>query len=294
MNSIRSEVGALSGLFAFEAAGRLGGFTRAAAELGVTQAAVSKQISTLEANLGRALFIRHARRVELSPAGKELFETVTMSLSAIAARMQALRETEPRPLTVALSIAMSQFWLMPILSQFTEAHPEIAIRILSQDDLAQVRGADIVIRFMADAPSGAIRLLGAEVQAMATADFLVRHPVESAEKALRVPLIAYDSPDESWLTWKDWAHSAGLNAPVHSRTLSVTRYQDAIVAAQRAQGLVLAWKLNGQPLSFGADLVPVPGPVMRPQGAFWLMQTTPAHPDAAAFVGWILALVHVA
>ncbi len=289
MSSIRADIGPLSALFAFEAAGRLGSFTRAAGELGVTQAAVSKQITTLEERLGLRLFIRRARHVELSPAGSELFVTTTAALASIARTMRELQAADRPPLTIALSIAMSQFWLMPILPDFTARHPDIPLRILSQDDLEGV-AADIVIRFAAQEVPGALRLFEAEVMAMASPRFLERHPLRGAADVLAAPLIHYDTPDRSWIGWREWAAHAGLAPARTPRALSVSRYQDALIAALRDQGVMLTWGFLGRPLIAGGDLVPVPGPRIPAPGAFYLSTRTPERDGVRAVVDWLRRL----
>jgi LysR family glycine cleavage system transcriptional activator len=184
MPSIRADVGPLATLFAFEAAGRLGSFTRAADELGVTQAAVSKQVAALEQRLGRKLFVRRARHIELTPAGGELFATTSAALASVARAMREIQALDHAPLTIALSIAMSQFWLMPILPEFTDRHPDIRLRILSQDDLSNLSGADIVISFQTDPGPDDIRLFGGEIVAMASPGFLRAHRIATAADLL--------------------------------------------------------------------------------------------------------------
>ena len=75
----------LTALIAFEAAGRLQSFTRAAEELNVTQAAVSRQIRLLEEHLGKPMFIRAHRSVELTTEGRNFLHTVVNALSHVSA-----------------------------------------------------------------------------------------------------------------------------------------------------------------------------------------------------------------
>jgi DNA-binding transcriptional LysR family regulator len=70
MPTIRRSVSSLASLATFEAAARLGSFTRAAAELGVTQAAISRQVKRLEEDLNAPLFLRSHRKVELTVEGR--------------------------------------------------------------------------------------------------------------------------------------------------------------------------------------------------------------------------------
>ena len=85
----------LSTLLAFEAAGRLQSFTLAARELNMTQAALSKQIQRLEADVGSRLFVRAHRAVHLTPEGREYLHTVVTALTHVSHATQELRPTAP-------------------------------------------------------------------------------------------------------------------------------------------------------------------------------------------------------
>lgn len=288
MSSLRAEIGPLSTLFAFEASGRLGSFTRAAEELGVTQAAVSKQVAALEQRLGRKLFVRHARHIELTPAGNQLFATTSSALRSVAKAIREIEALDHRPLTIALSIAMSQFWLMPILPEFIDRHPDIKLRILSQDDLSHVSGADILLSFQTDPGPSDIRLFEGEVVAMASPGFLKAHKVQTAADLLNLPRIQYDTPNRSWIGWVEWASHAGLDPPrPSSHGLSVSRYQDALLAAMRDQGAVLAWSFDGQMPFPNGELTILPGPRVPAPGAFFLSLADPKRPGVAEVVRWL-------
>lgn len=289
MSSIRSEIGNLSTLFAFEAAGRLGSFTRAALELGVTQAAISKQIGLLEDRMEQPLFLRMPREVVLTAAGRELLETTSISLNAIAKTMRDLRSVKHIPLTIALSIPMSQFWLMPRLPDFTQAHPDIPLRILSQDDLNGAQDADIIIQFYGGPtpPLGAMHMFDGEVAAMASPTFLTKHAIITPGDVLNAPLIHYDTPDRNWISWREWASASNLPVTRAIPALSLNRYQDALIAAARNQGAVLAWYLRGKPLIPDGALVPAPGPRIPAPGAFYLTVLRPDRAGAQTVANWL-------
>lgn len=289
MGSLRSEIGPLAPLFALEAAGRLSSFTRAAQELGVTQAAVSKQIVALEERLGQTLFCRRSRHVELTEAGRILFATTSLALGSIARTIREVRRDAYAPISVALSVRLSQLWLMPRLEDFTACHPDIPIRIIAQDTPEAVADADFTIQFKGSddfVPPEWTPLFSAEIRAMASVDFMERFPLASASEVLRAPIIQYDAPDQSWLTWRDWAAAAGLQAGDLRPALSVNRYEDAVSAALRGQGTLLAWCSQGRPLIAEGTLVSVPGPVLKAPGSFYLRrQGTQA--GTAEVLNWI-------
>lgn len=291
MATLRSDIGHLAWLFAFEAAGRLSSFTRAAQELGVTQAAVSKQIVALEGHLGRKLFHRRARGVELTPAGRELLATTSPALGAIARTMREVQQKPDGRLSVALSIPLSQYWLMPRLPDFTARHPDIAIRVIARDEPEQAPDTDVLVVFARpDSPlvAGAQRLFGASVVAMASREFLQAHPLHTVSDVLRAPLVQHDAPDVSWLSWRDWAQSVGEPAHAPRPALSVSRYEDAVIAAQRHQGVALVWCIEGHPLPSEGGLLPVPGPALVAPGAIYLVVRDRSRPGIDDLVEWLV------
>src|SRR5689334_12418872 len=109
----------LNGLRAFEAAARLGSFTAAAGELHVTQAAVSRSVKLLEAQLGRSLFERHANALTLTDAARLLLPELTASLRRIAGAVERASGHQAREaLTVGVGPTFAMRWLIPRLGRF--------------------------------------------------------------------------------------------------------------------------------------------------------------------------------
>ena len=134
MQRLRKSIPSLGALNLFEAAARRESFTKAAAELGVTQAAVSRRVKELEALLGTALFVRANRRVHLSPAGQDLFDAVSMSFDQIAKAVDTIKSaTATDIVTIGVSLAFAHFRLLPALTAFHELYPDIRIRVVSDD-----------------------------------------------------------------------------------------------------------------------------------------------------------------
>src|SRR5919109_1400056 len=129
MVNTRSALPPLSAVRAFEAAARHGSFTKAAAELGMTQAAVSYQVKLLEDRVGAPLFLRLPKRVALSEAGKRLAPPVTEAFQRLAAAFASLRESNEGVLSVTAILSFASNWLVPRLGSFQLAHPNIAVRL---------------------------------------------------------------------------------------------------------------------------------------------------------------------
>lgn len=119
----------LASLRVFEAAARLGGFTRAAGELGMTQAAVSWRIKTLESQLDLPLFRRQGREVVLTPAGERLAAGAGEAMTLLRRALLDLEESEGAVLSVTAIASLATLWLAPRLGRFQLANPDIAVRM---------------------------------------------------------------------------------------------------------------------------------------------------------------------
>jgi DNA-binding transcriptional LysR family regulator len=135
----------------FHAAAEAGSFTHAGEQLGLSQSAVSRQVSALEHELAVALFHRHARGLILTEQGELLYRTaheVFMKLEAARAKLTDSRERPHGDLKVTTTVGIGVHWLTPRLGEFSELYPDIRITLITTDgelDLA-MREADVAIR----------------------------------------------------------------------------------------------------------------------------------------------------
>jgi len=117
----------------FEASARLQSFTAAAAELHVTQGAVSRMIQTLEEQLEARLFERNGRWISLTPAGRTYHEQITAGLNQIAEAGSRLREnTGQATLTLSVNVGFS-LWLVQNISDFRAQYPDIQVDVMAED-----------------------------------------------------------------------------------------------------------------------------------------------------------------
>lgn len=138
----------LSAIRVFEAAARLASFTRAAEELGITQAAVSWQVKALERRLDQALFLRRPREVALTEAGERLSRAATEAMSVLRTALSDLTETGEGVLSVTTMHTLAHQWLAPRIGAFQLSHPAIAVRLESSGrliDLAR-ENVDVALR----------------------------------------------------------------------------------------------------------------------------------------------------
>jgi len=138
----------------FHAVASAGSFTHAGQSLGLSQSAVSRQISALEEEISTPLFQRHARGLTLTDEGELLFTAVTDVLGRLAAAEEALKNVHDSPrgaLKITASHGIGAYWLLPRLGEFLAQYPEVEVHLVMDDrelDLAQ-READLALRMRA-------------------------------------------------------------------------------------------------------------------------------------------------
>ncbi len=139
----------LDALRVFEAAARLLSFTRAAEALGMTQAAVSWRIRDLEERLGRALFVRGARQVALTPEGERLGSAATEAISLLRRAVTEVTDADQGVLAITTLQTMATQWLATRLGGFQLANPDLAVRVDTSATLSTLGGdgLDLAIRF---------------------------------------------------------------------------------------------------------------------------------------------------
>jgi len=202
----------LAAVKAFEAAARHENFTLAAAELGMTQAAVSYQIRLLEERLGVPLFLRAKRRVTLSDAGRRVAPLVSDAFDRLSAGFSELLDKDESVLSVSTAQTFASNWLAARLGAFQIERPELAVRLQTSNSLIDFARdeADVAIR-TGEGPWPGLRrhfLFHHHFTPMCTPDFRDRHRLERPEDVLRLPRL---TPDDDW--WKLWLEAAGVAAP---------------------------------------------------------------------------------
>lgn len=231
----------LAAVRVFEAAARHENFTVAAAELGMTQAAVSYQVRLLEERLGVPLFRREKRRVMLTEAGRRAGGQLAAAFDAIDAAFAGLRAEDEAVLTVSTSNTFANTWLVWRLGAFHLAHPVMAVRLLTSDALADFAAeeVDVAIRSGRGGWPGLVahKLLDIDFTPMCSPGFLAaRGGAIAAGDLPHLPLINADDP---W--WTHWLRAAGVEAPDHARRPGVRLDSQAHEghAAMAGQGVAL-------------------------------------------------------
>jgi LysR family glycine cleavage system transcriptional activator len=196
----------------FEAAARHENFTRAAAELGMTQAAVSYQIRLLEERLGVPLFLRSKRRVTLTEAGRKAGPLVASAFDTLSDAFDSVIAGDEGVLGISTTQTFASNWMAPRLGRFQIRRPELAVRLHTGIELVDFAGdeMDVAIR------SGRGRWPGLRCHflfhlhsaPMCSPDFRDRHGIAAPADLLRVARL---SAEDSW--WKTWFKVAGVAEP---------------------------------------------------------------------------------
>ncbi len=278
----------LNALRAFEAAARHQNLTRAAAELCVSQAALSHQIKTLEARLGVRLFHRLPRGVALTDEAAALYPVLGECFDRIAATLEQFSEGRYRHvLAVGVVATFATGWLLPRLADFAAAHPDIELRLQTHNnriDLAG-EGLELAIRF------GEGDWQGQHATAVLEAPFApVCAPAMAARlrapaDLLRVPLLRSYRSDE----WARWAQAAGLPALEARGAMFDSSLALASAAAAGAGVALLPLRMFEQDLA--SERLLQPFPVHADLGRYWLtrLRSRAESEPARRFRQWLQA-----
>jgi len=282
----------LTALRSFEAAGRHASVSRAADELYVSQAAVSRQIRELETLVGRSLFQRNHRQIVLTESGRRLLDQLTSSFDAIDRRLgEVMERPAQHVVTVSVEPSLAAGWLVPRLYRFNQIRPDVDVAIDASPLLVDFRGhrIDLAIRYGATArswPRTQSRHLAdcIERPILAPSMLAAGPPLEKAADLRHYTLLHVDNRDG----WSDWFRAAGCNDMEPGRG---PIFPDSALAAQsavRGHGVALGcWLLSGADLMAGRLVAPID--CKLPAGAYWLVA-----PDldglsepVAAFADWL-------
>lgn len=288
----------LDPLKGFEAAARHASFTKAAAELFLTQSAISRQIQTLEQQLGVRLFRREVRRLVLTPEGEVLQRAVSETLQRLADVCAGLKAAPPRPrVTVSAAIGIAALWLVPRLAAFQELEPNLDVLISADNrtvDLAR-EGIDLALRYVAPdaAPAGATLLFNEVVFPVASPRITATLPaVLRAEDLAQLTLLAFDNSNLTpWLSWEPWLQGMGLAHAAPKAVLRFNQYDQLIRAAEDGRGLALGrGPLVAQAIAAGR-LAPLADARRRMAArAYFLVRgAVGLRPEVERFADWLVA-----
>ncbi|GGH61089.1 LysR family transcriptional regulator [Comamonas phosphati] len=285
-------------LRAFVAVAKHLNFRAAADELALTQSAVSRQIQSLEDEVGVPLFLRHSRAVELTGAGAQLLHSVLPALEAVDATVRQIRQTVGRK-SVAITTwaSFAAMWLIPRLQDFQRAWPDIDIRIDTGDAVADLdtTDVDLAIRYSRDQESGR-QLFGEELVVVASPALLrggppLREPADAAHYTLIETGDVHRMPQLEWLSWQRWFGAHGCDQLQPPRWLYFNYAHQIVQAALAGQGLAIArLPLVADALAAGQLVEILPRHRLASPLAYWLLlgPRSSQRPEVQAFCSWLL------
>lgn len=282
----------LASVRVFECAARHENFTRAAAELGMTQAAVSYQIRLLEERLGVPLFARSKRRVTLTDAGRKVAPLLSSAFDTLSDAFSSLIEEDRGVLGISTAQTFASTWLAARLGTFQVMQPELAVRLSTDNRLVDFTSedVDVAVRIGKGPWPGlaAHFLFRSHVTPMCSPAFRDRHTLTRPEQLLDVPLL---SPEDVW--WKMWLEQAGVavDGEIQRRGIRLDNQVMEANAAMAGHGIAMMtpyfWRAE---LAAGRLVQPFDEVLMMGM-SHWLVypEHKRNHPKIKAFREWILA-----
>ena len=275
MRDLIDQVGRLQRLAVFEAAARLGSFSAAATELGMTQPAVTRQIRLLERSLGAELFVRTSNRSAPSDLGRRLLGHVSAGFDVIEAGLGELAD-HSGTFVLAAHPGVAQQWLVPRVDGLTAALGERDLRwwLFDRDDEIGTGGFDAAIRVgTGEFPGQRSHELFAEsVVPVAAPSFAAEWGLDetsTADDVYRAPFVHMDDGEHPWMTWSDWLAHFGITLRRQPGRVLFHNYPMVLQQALAGRGIALGWRYLIDDLLAGDALVVV-GPEVRSHRSYSL------------------------
>lgn len=249
MKRYRAALPPLDLLVFFEAAHRTLSFTASAAELHVSQAAVSKRIRQLEDWVGEPLFLRHGRRLGTTESGERLYQTAGMALAFLRLGLESLRESARRPLSIAANTVVGSFWLAPQLQAFGLSGEACPTRLTTSDDTGALLagGNDLLLLYSNGTVPGheTTLLLPEEMTPMASPALArrlgadPRRPFAALAARQGPPLLNYAKGAPDWVEWRAWFAALKAGSLKDWPLVTLSTYSQTIGEAIRGKGIAL-------------------------------------------------------
>lgn len=281
----------LNAIRVFEAAARLSSFSAAGDELAVTHAAISRHIRQLEAWFGRPLFVREARGVSLTKAGRDLSASVSDGLGKIAAASAALRRDDrQQSIAVGCIPSIASRWLVPMLPGFSAAHPEISVQVLYAQAEDRLRDGDYdVLITISEDEAGDVerrRIFSRACKPVASPHYLARVGKLSSPRAiLEKGALLHD---ESRRDWADWFAAAGVKPKGELRGTVFQDFNLLSTAVIAGHGVALCPVDMMRTEIAAGDLVVLNARTILDQRSYAIFTRKPARRAARQFRDWFL------
>ena len=282
----------------FEAAARHLSFTRAAEELFLTQSALSRQMQTLEEQLGVPLFERRHRSLLLTEAGQVLQAVARTVLDEFAGAVARIRrEQSAQPLAISTNQPFAALWLIPRIARFRERHPGVDVFISADNRIIDLdrENVDLAVRYCSEsmAPPGSERLFGERLVPVCSPRLAAdrSRPLKRPEDLSRHVLLHMSNEHGQllWLNWSAWLAAIGVRELTPAGSMRFNHYHEVMQAAVDGQGIALGRLPLIDSLLKQRKLVAPFRNKYTTSRAYFIVQATRAaqRPEARAFVDWL-------
>lgn len=284
-------------LHAFLAVARTGSFRKAAQDLCVTQAAVSRAVARLEQTLGQDMLQRSATGVTLTPAGQELRRLAEKPVAALEAAALTLRRVPERlRLRLSMITSLGNLWLMPRLEAFRQLHPQVRIEFRQYHHDEDFTREDVDLWIDVKPGAGhrwprqieARYLIGREIVAVCTPALAAG--VASAAQLLARPLLYHSNYPDNWTLWAD---AAGVAMPPGWGGSGFDLVMNLLEAARAGMGVAVVQECLAQAdLRSGRLVMPVAATASTGRGYYLCRRRAQAaHPASDLFAQWLMEQV---
>lgn len=284
----------LTALRSFEAAGRLMSFTRAAEELSISQAAISRQVRELEVLLGQPLFERGHRSIRLTEEGARLLSVLTVSFDAMSGCLSDIQRRDAGDVVgINAEPSFAACFLTPHLSDFQRIHPDIDLRVEAESRLVEFRHNETVVAIRHSVTKSAWprsesrHLMDVHMAPYLSPLLLEGKPrPEQPSDLLNLPLLYEDSRD----MWRSWFELAGVSSASYPRGPIYTDEGMTLQAALRGQGVALLEERFAKEYLLSGRLIR-PFRQTLPFGAFFVVarRFDALSPATGRFIDWLSA-----
>ncbi|WOS66054.1 LysR family transcriptional regulator [Sinorhizobium fredii] len=242
MDSLRKSLPSMNGMFTFEAAARHGNFSKAADELNVTPAAVSRMVARLEEYLDTALFVRHPGGVNLTESGQLLFDAISRGFSGIGSALREIQDRRSGIETVSLSVStgFTTHWMMPRMAKFKEQFPAVDLRfqLVMGAVSGPVNDVDLGMRYIhgSDERHEAVFVMPEIIVPICSPDYRDSHAPQKDAKRISDTTISLSDAEPNWSSLFAPAEEGGS-----TNSMIFSDYAIVVQAALLGQGVSLGW-----------------------------------------------------
>jgi len=297
---MRRKIPSLQALACFEAAARHQSYTRAAQELALTQGAVSRQISTLEAFVGVALFRRTRHGVTLTESGADYARQVAPRLAALEQDTLDVMSSQGRAqiLKLAAVPTFATRWLIPRLPLLKEQHPDITVHIETRTRPFMFADTPFDAALFAGTPAQLVNWAGTQTTKLLDEDvvpvchpkWLGAHTSLSPQVIATLPLLQQSTRT---MAWRQWFEAQGVVAPQALVGPRFELFSMTAAAASCGMGVALVPKLLVGTELAGGELVVACDQALPERRAYYLVQPEGVDNTVSKiFLDWLMSMTH--